>query len=278
MDAASATSAEPGRPGAAPGRPLPASNEPVLLRAGARGSLLVHGFTGCPWEMRFLADRLHEAGITANVVRLAGHATTPADMEGTAWADWYASALGGLDALADVSDDVVVVGQSMGALLALKLAAEHPERVRALVLLAPALRTAMAWLPWVTPLIPFVVTAFGDRFRFVSKEGGSDVADDAARAAIPSYTCTPLRSVVELVALQAHVRSLLGRVRQPVLVVHSTRDHTCPIDNVALLQKELPGPVRTLILRDSFHVVSVDRDREQVAAEVAAFIAGRHGA
>lgn len=254
--------------------PLPVSNEPELLRAGSRGSLLIHGFTGCPWEMRYVGERLHAADITTNIIRLAGHATSPEDMEGTAWEDWYASALAGLDALAEVTDDIVVVGQSMGSLLALKLAAEHPERIRALVLLAPALKTSMAWLPWVTPLIPAVLMAFGERFRFVSKDGGSDVADDAARAAIPSYTKTPLRAVTQLVKLQQNVRSLVPRVRQPVLIVHSTQDHTCPVDNVALLQKELPGPVRTLILRDSFHVVSIDKDRDQVAAEVAAFISG----
>jgi carboxylesterase len=254
--------------------PLPTSNEPELLRAGSRGSLLIHGFTGCPWEMRFLGEHLQAAGITANIIRLAGHATSPEDMEGFAWQDWYGSALAGLDALAQVTDDIVVVGQSMGSLLALKLAAEHPERIRALVLLAPALKTSMFWLPWVTPLIPVVRIAFGERFRFVSKEGGSDVADDAARATIPSYTRTPLRAVNQLVQLQQNVRPLVASVRQPTLIVHSTQDHTCPIENVALLQKELPGPVRTLILRDSFHVVSIDKDRELVAAEVAAFISG----
>ena len=244
----------------------------MLLRAGRRGCLLVHGFTGCPWEMRYLGERLHEADITANVVRLAGHGTSEADMEGVAWEDWYGSALAGLDALEEHTDEIVVVGQSMGALLALKLAAENPERVRGLVLLAPALVTATSWLPLAAPLIPFVLTAFGDRYRFVRKEGGSDIADEAARTAIPSYAATPLRSVVQLVRLQAHARRLLPQVRQPTLVIHSSQDHTCPIDNVGILQRELPGPVRTLVLRDSFHVVSVDKDRDLVAAEVAGFV------
>jgi len=228
--------------------------------------------------MRYLGDRLHAAGLSANVIRLAGHGTTPEDMEGVTWEDWYGSVLAGLDELAAHCSEIVVVGQSMGALLALKLAAEHRERVRGLVLLAPALVTSMPWLPWVTPLIPFVMTVAGDRFRFVGKDGGSDVADDAARAAIPSYTRTPLRAVGQLVRLQEHVRALLPEVQQPILVIHSSQDHTCPLENVAILQRELPNPVRTLILRDSFHVVSIDKDRDVVAAEVTAFVANGCGA
>lgn len=222
--------------------------------------------------MRYLGDRLHEAGFSVQVVRLAGHGTSAEDMEGVTRDDWYASVLSGLDDLAEVADDIVVIGQSMGSLLSLKLAAEHPERVRALVLLAPALLTSMAWLPWAAPLIPFVLTAFGERYRFVQKDGGSDIADDEARAVIPSYPKTPLRSVVELVKLQENVRPLVARIEQPAMIVHSIQDHTCPIENLSVLQRTLPSPVRCLVLRDSFHVVSIDKDRDRVAAEVTEFV------
>lgn len=252
------------------------STDPVLLPGGARGCLLIHGFTGSPWEMRFLGERLHAEGWSANVVRLAGHGTTPWDMEATGADDWYGSALAGLAEIERHATAVDVVGQSMGALLALRLAAEQPERVRRVVLLAPALVTAMSWLPWVTPLIPAALTLSAGRLRFVGK-GESDIADDVARAECPSYTTTPLRAVGELVRLQALVRPMLARVRQPVLVVHARQDHTCPLENVAILQRELPGPVEVLVLPESFHVISIDRERERVAEAVLRFldVAGR---
>lgn len=253
--------------------PLPemSQTEAVTFAGGPQGVLLIHGFTGSPWEMRSLGAWLHREGRTAHVVRLAGHGTTPEDMEATTAEDWYGSARAGLDALEQHTRDNVVVGQSMGALLALRLAAEEPARVRKVVLLAPALVTAMSWLPWVAPLIPLSVAASAGRLRFVPK-GESDVADDEARASSPSYRATPLRSVAELVRLQQAVRPMLARLHQPVLVIHARQDHTCPLENVGILQRELPGPVRTLILPESFHVISVDKERHLVAQAVGAFL------
>ncbi len=252
------------------------ATEAFLLPGGDSGALLVHGFTGTPWEMRFLGDALHRDGLTVSGIRLAGHGTSVADMEACSWTDWYASVEAGFEDLARRVQRVFVVGQSMGSLLSLELVARHPTRVQALTLLAPALITAMPWLPWVSPLIPALVSLTGDRLRFIPKEG-SDLADPEMRRAIPSYDATPLRSVQQLTDLQQHVRRRLPDIEVPVLVVHARQDHTCPLENLAILQRELPGPVRSLVLRDSYHVVSVDLERERVAAEVSAFLAA-HGA
>lgn len=259
----------PGEPGSA----QRGATDAFFLPGGKTGALLVHGFTGSPWEMRFLGDTLQSHGHTVSGVRLAGHGTQPQDMEACAWTDWYGSVEAAFDELAQQVDRVFVIGQSMGALLALELVARHPDRIQALALLAPALITSMSWLPWVTPLIPTVLTLTGERTRFLPKKGGSDIADDTMRRAIPSYDATPLRSVGQLTALQEHVRRRLPDIRRPVLVVHSRQDHTCPLENVAILQRELPGSVRCLILRDSYHVISIDLEREQVATEVASFLA-----
>jgi carboxylesterase len=61
----------------------------------------------------------------------------------------------------------------------------------------------------------------------------------------------------------------LSNVRQPVLVIHSRQDHTCALSSVDILRQGLGGSVETLILEDSYHVISVDVDRERVAARVA---------
>lgn len=249
----------------------PASlTEPFLLPGDDTGILLVHGFTGSTWDMRFLAERLHGWNATTHVPCLAGHGTTLEDMEGHTWEDWLRSAEEGLIELDRRTPKPTVVGQSMGALLALALAARHPERVGRLVLLAPAVVTAMSWLPTVAPLIPLVLTATGSTFRFLPKQE-SDIACAEARRDSPGYRGTPLRSVLELVRLQEYVRPLLPKIEHEVLVIHSRQDHTCPLDNVRILQSELAGPVRSVILNDSYHVVSVDVDKEQVAREIAAF-------
>jgi carboxylesterase len=70
------------------------------------------------------------------------------------------------------------------------------------------------------------------------------------------------------------VRPLLPHISQPALVIHSRQDHACSLENVAILQRELRGPVRTVILSDSYHVISVDVDKERTADEILAFVRG----
>lgn len=234
------------------------------------GCLLIHGFTATPYDMRFFAEKLHACGFSVAAVRLAGHGTHVNDLEPCSWLDWYDSAAEALRQLAATTEVRVVVGQSMGALLALKLAHDLPAQVDAVVSVSTAL-IASPWLDRCAPLLPYIVPALPRRWRFLHK-GSSDIADDDARNATPTYAHMPLRSIHQLNALQRQVRPLLPMVRQPCLAIHSRQDHTCPLDNLELLERELAGPVQRVVLDASFHVVSVDRDKAQAADAICQFV------
>ena len=64
-------------------------NEEFFFQGGKQGIVLVHGYTGAPGEMRLLGEYLHQQGLTVLGVRLAGHGTTPQDLNETKWQDWY---------------------------------------------------------------------------------------------------------------------------------------------------------------------------------------------
>ncbi len=227
--------------------------------------------------MRFLGERLHAHGYTVSGVRVAGHGTSPEDLERCGWRDWYASAREGLVELQRCAPEVVVVGQSMGALLALKLAVDYPAIVGGVVLLSPALVLSQRWLRFVAPVLPPLLPLLGDRRRFVTKTE-RDVADPRARADSVGYDRIPLRGLVELTRLQRAVHRLLPQVRQPVLIVHSRHDHNCPLINVDIVKGSVRGPVHAVLLEHSYHVVSVDLEKDRVAAEVAAFVERTIGA
>jgi carboxylesterase len=238
-------------------------------QGGRTACLLLHGFTATPEEMRFLGNHLHEQGFTVLAPCIAAHGTTPEDLARSSWQEWYDSAETAMRELHRDADQLVLVGQSMGALLALRLATEHPQRVGRLALLAPAIRLSRWWLPWVRPLLPLLA-----RWRpYQEKADSGDIADEAARAVRLGYRQIPVRALHQLLLLQREVVSRLGRVRQPCLVVQSRQDHTCAASGVAVLQRRLAGPVQVRMLDHSFHVVSVDVDRQQVAEEVAQFAA-----
>jgi len=239
-----------------------------LLPGSSISCLLLHGFTASPHEMRFLGNQLNNHGYTVRGARLAGHGTSVDDLARSTRQDWYASARQALRALRKQSPQVAIVGQSMGALLALRLAVEHPSEVSAVALLAPAMRLSKRWVEWARPLLPWLAYS-GYSFP---KEAG-DIADAEARAERRAYRRMPLCALHQLLELQQEVRPLLSAVRQPALVIHSRQDHTCSLEGVHMLENALTGPVHTVILEKSYHVVSVDVERERVAATVAAFVA-----
>jgi len=250
-----------------------ASTEPFLWRGGNVGCLLVHGFTGTPFAMRFLGERLHASGYTVHAVQLAGHATRVEELEACQWHDWYRSVEEGVDTLAQHCQTQVAIGQSLGSLLALRLAYLRSQTVAALVLLSSAFILANPWPARLSGLFRVALPFLPSRFRYVRKSnGGSDIADPEARRVNPGYAEMPLRGVIELLRLQREVRPLLTQIMQPALAIHGRQDHTAPLENLALLQQTLPSLRATVVLPESYHVVSVDVEKQRIAEEILGFL------
>src|SRR5512137_76874 len=237
---------------------------------GSAGStdaaLLLHGLTGTPFELRPVADRLCRAGVRCLAPVLPGHESADA-LSRSSWLDWVG---GAREALAELGDTrrTLVVGSSMGALVACTLAAENPGRVDGIALLAPALELQplgklAGWLAGATPMARFLPQ--------IPKGGGSDVGDPEARAANPCMETVPLRSVGELLAFQAHVDALLPRVRCPALVVAGALDGTVTVVGARRMADRLGGGARLVVLPRSRHLVAIDFERDRLADDVMGF-------
>jgi len=241
--------------------------------AGSRplGCLLIHGFTATPDEMRPLGEALAARGFPVRAVRLAGHGTRVADLAATRWAEWFASVAEGADRLRRDVPALAVAGMSLGALLALHLAATRPSEVSALVLCGTPLELGGAGARWLPLLarIPWIAR----RWATIPKPGGPDIADPAVRAASRSYRAMPLAAVLEVLRLQALVRGDIGRVTQPALLLHGRHDHSVPLANLELARRSLGSRViESHVLERSWHVVTLDYDRDEVARLTADFL------
>lgn len=258
-----------------------------LLEGGRTGVLLIHGLTGTPNEMRLFGRGLNKAGFTVYGVQLAGHCGTADDLVETRWQDWYASVCAAADKLREQVDHVFVAGLSMGALLALKLAADQPDRIAGVAALATMFRHDGWSMPFYTRfcfILPICkALGIGRKTMFIEQPpyGIKDemlrtyIVDqmnsgDSAAAGLPG---NPWWAVAEMYALATQVRKQLGDITSPCLVMHATQDDIASLDyNARLVERSVKGPVTTVWLEDSYHMITVDRERRKVASETVAFI------
>ena len=239
------------------------------LGRGRDAVLLVHGFTGSPWDVRPLGETLAEHGYHIRAIRLPGHGLTPEAMLGVTWRDWERAAA---DAVADLREyrHVFIAGLSMGALLAVLVAAQEPERVQALALLAPAVRfrgrtrlllRAFRHLPLLQIARPWI------------HKDASDIADATVRAEAPLLRAWPSARVDDLWAIRRRALSLAPRVRAPALVAVARDDHVVSPYGAQLLARRMIASrhLRFVQLEEGFHIIPRDLGHQRIAGEIRAF-------
>lgn len=263
----------------------PIADNSIHFRGNALGVLLVHGLGGTPVELRSVARGVARTNATVLCCQLKGHCGSSEDLLETGWRDWYASVEEALCRLEESCTRIVVGGLSMGAILAARLAAHQPERVHGVVMLAPTLWYDGWSLPWYRFLLQMLSGTFlGNYWHYVEKEPFG-VKDMRTRAAIElamlgsdsskaGLLATPARSINQLQRLVTDVRSCLPRVKQPALIVHPREDDVASLTNAFYLQRRLGGLVETLVLDDSYHLITLDRQRELVLDRVCTFVDG----
>lgn len=235
--------------------------EPYSSTGGPTGVLVLHGFTGNPSSMRPLAEAFAAAGHTVELPRLPGHGTTVEDMMGTTWADWSAAAAAALGDLETRTERVVVAGLSMGGSLTCWLATRHPE-LAGIICVNPAVAPQAEMLEAVTAMVAAGETLIDGI--------GSDVADpDVAESAYPQ---TPLPPLVSMFEVSEAIVADLGRITCPLLLFTSPQDHVVPPTDSDLLASAVSGPVERVSCERSYHVATIDYDRDLIIERSLEFI------
>ena len=227
--------------------------DPWFHAGGPQGALVLHGFTGNPGSMRGIAEALAEEGFTVDMPLLPGHGTTIDDMIPTGWPDWLGHVEKRYQALAARCEKVVVVGLSIGGALTAWLGSDHPE-IAGLV----CINAIVSAPDGMEDLVNELLAQGLDRFDGI----GSDIADPDVEES--AYADTPIAPLVSMLAAAGEVGDRLARITCPVLVVTSTQDHVVPPENSDILASSVSGPVERLVAERSYHVVTLDYDKQMV--------------
>lgn len=242
--------------------PILSGAEPFAADNGPVGVLVSHGFTGSPQSMRFLAEQLAEGGLTVRLPRLHGHGTTPEEMGMSSAEHWIRDLEAAFEELRGRCEKVFVTGLSMGGTLTLYLAGAYAGQVAGIIPINAAITlnspdlAGLAFHPAAPPAVPGV---------------GSDIKRPGVTEL--AYPVVPVPAVRQLYALMAVTRELLPRVTCPALVVTSREDHVVPPMNGPLIVELLGSAEKRLLwLEESYHVATLDNDKERIAEETLAFV------
>lgn len=270
------------------------SNKYNFLLEGSNGKavLLIHGITGTPSEMRYLGRILHKAGFTVFCNTLPRHCASLGELKKVTWQEIACACVDDFKRLRAGYEKVFVAGISMGALMAVHLAYKFPQEISGVIALAPTLfydgwalhkgKIVMETL-WHIPLIRNTVNVreswpYGlkDEYlrdnieRFYKNAKAGEFDKKVVMFGSPFF---PVACLYQHRLFTNVVKKELAAVKKPILILHAREDDMTSIKNAQYLFDNIGSQDKTLVvLEDSYHMITIDNEKEKVASEAVKFI------
>lgn len=254
------------------------------VRAGAGPSVVfLHGYgeSLVSWRGVFDAVARHADAIA---IDLRGFGLSAKPPGGYATDSLASDVLRALDALG--VGEAVLVGHSLGGAVALAVATAAPERVRALILVDPAVVSA-PWAQWPGRADSAIVTALRGavaryealRTRFAAPHDPAWLREDDTALAYTAADDPRYRAALAAVLREFDFAYLTperaAALRLPILLIWGRYDQVLPLELGERLLSELPS-ARLQVFERSWHRPHVERP-DAVADSVLAFLASLAG-
>ena len=255
----------------------------LVIPGGRVGVLLVHSLGGNPVELRFVAQGLARAGCTVYCPLVPGLGGGTDESGLSSWQDWYSALEGAHDELKAHCDVVIAGGISAGSMLALRLARERSKEIDGLLLFAPTIWPNGWAIPLHFILFKLVYHKWVASLMRLRQRAPYGIKDERIRNfVIDSFRSEgrPLEDlfgrggglVWEFKSLTRDVRRRLGEITQHAAIFHPRHDDQSDISNAFRLQRNLGGQVEMTVLEDSYHMVTLDRQRSTVVDRAVEFV------
>lgn len=254
----------------------------INLVKGEDAVLLIHGLSGTPLEMQYVARMLHKAGFTVRVPHFSGYGYGERSAT-TKWQEWHKEVAEHFDDMKSKYRTVSVCGLCIGAVLALNLAAERKDEIAGLSLLATTLYFDGWSIPWYRFLLPLgYYTPFRYFYSYREREPyglkneqlrawiAREMTEKSTSAA--GSANIPMRGIYETDKLIRAVKRNISQVTAPALIMHSIDDDTATVRSADFVEKHVGSrKVRKIFLDDSYHILTMDNQKHIVADETIRF-------
>lgn len=239
-----------------------------MLPGDKAEALLLHGYTGSPYDLRPVGNVLSEHDVSVYVPLLKGHGTHARDLFDVTADQWFADARAIVTGFSPTKP-FILGGLSMGALLAIVMACEV-KKPSALLLFSPSLK--LNFIADLT-ITSAMIGVLDKRVALKKLSGGSDVADPIAKAKTPAYRELPISGLVELEFVRQAALDAIAKIPCPIFLAFGKNDSA--IDAHAshrLVMERAQQPIVSKFYERSKHLVTLDYDRERVACDVVRFL------
>lgn len=257
----------------APGTP-PAHSPPAVF--------LIHGLGGTQYDLGSMHKRLKNAGFVTHSLTLPGHGSTPEDLVNITAEQWMEAVTTKYHEVAAQHETFHIMGMCMGALLATELAKRQRHTRGRLIALAPPIYIDGWATAWYTPLRHLMYYVPGAPARMkIEEEDPFGIKNEQLRAIVKAkfargenfhYRWVPLACVRQVDRLRGWVMKGLKNMASETLVIHAREDELTSLNSANYLVEQIGGArARMVVLENSYHMICVDNDREQVARCVLEF-------
>jgi len=255
--------------------------------------ILIHGMTGTPHEMRFLAGYLNRQGYAVYCPRLANHGAPIHILQMSKWQDFYQTVRECYLGIRGKYTKVYAGGLSLGALLALLLADEFKEGIAGVSCLSPTLFYDGWNSPWYRFLLPLAYYTPLKYFAYFKEEPPYGIKNEAVRRRIHEffdkadlhnmeqvhmygYPFFPLSLLHQLEKLVGHLSGRLHTISTPVQLIQAKEDDMTSERNSQFIYNKIKSDRKELILlHNSYHIITADQERNSVAMHMQRFFSGQ---
>ncbi|WP_270182851.1 alpha/beta hydrolase [Alkalihalobacillus sp. CinArs1] len=224
------------------------------------GCMLIHGFTGAPYEVEPLADYLREhTDWKISVPTLPGHGEYET-LHGVSFQEWIDTAEEKLKELLETCDTVYLVGFSMGGVLAGYLATAY--KVEKLVLLSAAYR-------YIHP-----VQMVKDIGRMVLDTSRGQISQNELYIRYKEkLKVTPFQASLQFRKLVQKLRPSFRDVKVPTLILQGKLDSMVPYKTAHTIYQTIGSKQKQFHVMDcSRHLICHGDDRDDVIQKVYQFL------
>jgi carboxylesterase len=183
------------------------------------------------------------------------------------WRDWLLTVEDGYNLLRSCTDQVFLLGLSMGGVLS--LAAAPLLDVRGVVAMSTPYELPASYPVWLLRLISWFVP-----FMPKGKVPDSGWFDKAAFRQHVSYPMNPVRSAAELKLLLGEMQAALPKIKVPVQLIHSHDDDYVIRDSMQKIYAALGTSDKHMLwVEGGGHVITEEPTRDLVFKTAADFVA-----